>query len=185
MSQLIFINAQNRGERIFLNSIFKRFCKQFQFIAESFETAVGWKDVPSFCENEDCERISKNNVEKEPQVTLRISQVYDSGGFKGIDDPVKCYSGIEDAAREEQMKNVGSIYFSSWYLLKIINLLGMVKMRKQFKLKQIGDKGVRFQGELCYKLIQIICLGIRIQYENEISLFYMHKYIFKTNSQRI
>ncbi|CAD8177522.1 unnamed protein product [Paramecium pentaurelia] len=108
--------AEN-GERgyflTYMIAYLRDFAMQFQFIAESFETSVGWKNVPSVCEN-----IQRRNLEKEPFVSFRISQVYDSGekiyvyfgfGYKGITDPVKCYSEIEDAAREKIMKNGGSI----------------------------------------------------------------------------
>ncbi|CAD8172283.1 unnamed protein product [Paramecium octaurelia] len=139
--------AEN-GERgyflTYMIAYLRDFAMQFQFIAESFETAVGWKNVPSVCENIQrriVEECSKRGVEKEPFVSFRISQVYDSGatiyvyfgfGYKGIADPVKCYSEIEDAAREEIMKNGGSISHHH----------GVGKLRKQFMQKQIGDTGV-------------------------------------------
>ncbi|CAD8077726.1 unnamed protein product [Paramecium primaurelia] len=131
------------------------------------------------------EECQKRGVEKEPFVSFRISQVYDSGetiyvyfgfGYKGITDPVKCYSEIEDAAREEMMKNGGSI--SHHY--------GVGKLRKQFLQKQIGETRV----EILKRIKQQIdpknyIWKSEFNMKNDISLFYMHEYIFKTNSQRI
>lgn len=120
-----FRAGSENGERgyflTFMIAYLRDFAMEFQFVAESFETGVNWKHVPALCENvhrrivDECKR---RGVEKEPFVSFRLSQIYDTGatvyvyfgfGYKGLPDPVKTYSEIEDAAREEVMKNGGSI----------------------------------------------------------------------------
>ena len=55
---------------------------------------------------------------RRPFVSFRVTQVYDIGAavyvyfgflYRGLEDPVGAYSEIEDAARDEVMKNGGSI----------------------------------------------------------------------------
>ena len=97
------------------------FSLEYGFIAESFETAVPWKNVSQVCKNvqkrirDECK---KKGITREPFYSARVTQIYDTGaciyvyfGFmtKGLADPVKAYEEIEDAAREEIMKNGGSI----------------------------------------------------------------------------
>lgn len=94
---------------------------RFSFIAESFETSVPWKNVPALCKNVK-ERVlnecSKHGVAGKPFVSFRVTQLYDTGAavyvyfgflYKGLADPVQTYSDIEDAARDEIMKNGGCI----------------------------------------------------------------------------
>lgn len=91
------------------------------FIAESFETSVPWSNVLNLCEKTK-ERVEneckKWGVKGKPFTSFRLTQVYETGatiyvyfGFRydGIKDPVKAYSEIEDAARDEVMKCGGSI----------------------------------------------------------------------------
>ena len=94
---------------------------RFSFIAESFETSVAWKNVPALCKNvkerilNECE---KKGVIGKPFASFRVTQLYDTGAavyiyfgflYKGLADPVQTYSDIEDAARDEIMKNGGCI----------------------------------------------------------------------------
>jgi alkyldihydroxyacetonephosphate synthase len=91
------------------------------YVAESFETSVPWTHVITLC-NQVRERIFKDcqshGVKTKPFVSFRLTQVYETGatiyvyfGFRydGLKDPVEVYSAIEDGAREETMKNGGSI----------------------------------------------------------------------------
>jgi alkyldihydroxyacetonephosphate synthase len=77
---------------------------KYNFIAESFETSLPWKDVSRMCQAvnkriiDDCKR---HGVKREPFISYRVTQVYDTGavvyvyfGFllHGIQDPVAVYS---------------------------------------------------------------------------------------------
>jgi alkyldihydroxyacetonephosphate synthase len=77
---------------------------RYNFIAESFETSLPWKDVSRMCQAvskrivDDCKR---HGVKREPFISYRVTQVYDTGavvyvyfGFllHGIQDPVSVYS---------------------------------------------------------------------------------------------
>jgi alkyldihydroxyacetonephosphate synthase len=70
-----------------------------------------------------------------------LMQVYDTGaavyvyfGFEiqGVNDPIKTYSEIEDAARDEIMKHGGSISHHH----------GVGKLRKKFLERSVGTTGV-------------------------------------------
>lgn len=53
--------------------------------------------------------------------------------YQGLDDPVKAYSDIEDAAREEIMKHGGSISHHH----------GVGKLRKKYLPGSIGNTGIK------------------------------------------
>jgi len=116
----------------------------YSYIAESFETSVPWKNVSKLCKAvsarivQECE---KKGVQKKPFVSLRVTQVYDTGAavyiyfgfhYQGLKDPVQAYSDIEDAAREEIMKQGGSISHHH----------GVGKLRKKFMEASIGSTGI-------------------------------------------
>jgi len=116
----------------------------YAFIAESFETSVPWKNVGKLCKTVS-ERIvnecAKRGVKRKPFVSMRVTQVYDTGAavyiyfgfsYTGVPDPVKVYSEIEDAAREEIMKQGGSISHHH----------GVGKLRKKFLVNSVGETGV-------------------------------------------
>jgi alkyldihydroxyacetonephosphate synthase len=90
-------------------------------IAESFETSVPWSQALSLYER--VKRRVQDEHEKrglpgKPFFTGRITQVYSTGvamyfylGFytKGVEDPVKQYSELEHAAREEILAAGGTL----------------------------------------------------------------------------
>ena len=90
-------------------------------IAESFETSVPWSRALSLYERVR-ERVRRDHEARglpgNPFFTGRITQVYSSGvciyfylGFycKGVDDPVRVYTELEHAAREEILAAGGSL----------------------------------------------------------------------------
>jgi len=94
---------------------------EYSFIAESFETSVPWDGVVDLCRNVK-QRISNaaktHGITRDIFCSCRVTQGYDSGaciyfyfGFvwQGLPDPVRTYTAIEHEAREEIMKNGGSI----------------------------------------------------------------------------
>ena len=91
-------------------------------IAESFETSVPWSRVFDLCEGVKRrlrEEHAKRGLPGKPYITCRITQLYESGVavyfyfafyFKGVEgDPSKLYSEIERAARDEVLRQGGSL----------------------------------------------------------------------------
>jgi len=93
----------------------------YNFIAESFETSVPYKDTLRLCDSvkkkikDSCLALG---VKAPPFVCCRITQLYDTGcavyfyfamNYKGIKDPVKAYLEVETEAREEMLRLGGSI----------------------------------------------------------------------------
>ena len=64
--------------------------------------------------------------------TGAVVYIYFGFGIDGLSDPLKSYSEIEDAAREEIMKFGGSISHHH----------GVGKLRKKFMQKSIGSTGI-------------------------------------------
>jgi len=91
-------------------------------IAESFETSVPWRRVFDVCEGVKRrlrEEHAKRGLPGNPYITCRITQLYEAGVavyfyfafyFKGVEgDPSKLYSEIERAARDEVLRQGGSL----------------------------------------------------------------------------
>jgi len=90
-------------------------------LAESFETSVPWSQVSSLCENVK-ERVRREHAQRKlpgkPFVTCRVTQIYETGAciyfyfgmsHEGVDHPSEVYAEIERAAREEILKQGGSL----------------------------------------------------------------------------
>lgn len=139
--------AEN-GERgyflTFMIGYLRDFGFKYSFIAESFETSLPWKDVGKMCTavgkriNDECKKLQ---VKKEPFISFRVTQVYDTGAvvyiyfgflYYGIKDPVGAYTIVEDAARDEIMKYGGCISHHH----------GVGKLRKKFLPRSIGETGI-------------------------------------------
>lgn len=110
------------------------FLMNYYIIAESFETSCSWSDALAICENVKkklYEEYKKRGLPGKPFVTSRITQVYQTGvaiyfyfGFyyKGIPNPSQVYLELEDIAREEILRNGGSLSHHH----------GVGKIRQQF-----------------------------------------------------
>ncbi|HVS17932.1 MAG TPA: FAD-binding oxidoreductase [Planctomycetota bacterium] len=90
-------------------------------LAESFETSVPWSQVRSLCEGVK-ERVRKEHQARrlpgKPFVTCRVTQIYETGAciyfyfgmyHDGVEHPSEVYGEIERAAREEILKQGGSL----------------------------------------------------------------------------
>jgi len=114
------------------------------FFSDSFETSVPWDRVLDLCKNVKIEvhRITKElGVTRRPFVTCRVTQVYEAGAciyfyfgfvYQGLPEPIKIFEKVEDAAREEIMRNGGSISHHH----------GVGKIRKKFLEKTMTDSGI-------------------------------------------
>jgi len=117
---------------------------EVSFIAESFETSVPWDRVLDLCRNVKIQifrQCKENGVKSKPFVTCRVTQSYDAGAciyfyfgflYHGLPDPLKIYENVENAAREEVIRNGGSISHHH----------GVGKIRKQFLAKTISESGI-------------------------------------------
>lgn len=111
-----------RGYLLTFNIAYLRdFGLRLYLLGESFETSVPWSQLLPLCENvkkrvnEECRR---RNLPGRPFVTCRITQIYETGVcvyfyfafyFKGVERPSEVYAEIETAAREEILRNGGSL----------------------------------------------------------------------------
>ncbi|EGR32374.1 hypothetical protein IMG5_085430 [Ichthyophthirius multifiliis] len=139
--------AENGQRGYFLTYVIaylRDFAFEYGFVAESFETSVQWKNVNSLCANVGnriVQECKKQGIKREPFVSMRVTQLYDTGAaiyiyfgfiYLGLENPVQAYAAVEDAAREEIMKNGGCISHHH----------GVGKLRKQFMKNSIGELGI-------------------------------------------
>lgn len=115
----------------------------YNFIAESFETSVPWRNVLPLCRNvkDRLHRACAARGVKRPFVSCRVTQTYDTGvcvyfyfGFvyKGLSDPVHTYHEIEEEARDEVLANGGSLSHHH----------GVGKLRKKWLKETISESGI-------------------------------------------
>jgi len=83
-------------------------------------------------------RLKKKGVPGTLWVSCRVTQTYKSGAclyyyfgfvFKGLENPVKIFSEIEEEAREEILKNGGTLSHHH----------GVGKLRRQFMKESVGE----------------------------------------------
>lgn len=113
----------------------------YYFLAESFETTVPWKNVIQLDKNVKKRMIDaakKKGVEKELWVSVRVTQTYKCSAclyyyfgfsFRNLKSPLKVFSEIEEEARDEILKNGGSLSHHH----------GVGKLRRQFMKQAVGD----------------------------------------------
>ena len=90
-------------------------------LAESFETSVPWSQVATLCQAVK-DRVKKEHADRKlpgvPFITCRVTQIYETGAavyfyfgmhHEGVDHPSEVYAEIERAAREEILKQGGSL----------------------------------------------------------------------------
>jgi len=128
--------SAKRGYNLtFMIAYLRDFGLNFNFLSESFETTVKWSDV-TLVYDKVMECIRREAAEMglpQPLVSGRLTQTYDSCAtlyfYFGINlqrseirDPIKAFSRIEDAAREEILQCGGSLSHHH----------GVGKIRKRF-----------------------------------------------------
>jgi len=116
----------------------------YNYIAESFETSMPYTNAVQLCDavkkriKDACLTIG---VKKPPFVCCRITQLYDTGcaayfyfaiHYKGLADPVQAYLEVEREAREEILKQGGSISHHH----------GIGKLRAQFMAQTMGTPAI-------------------------------------------
>ncbi|KAL2737842.1 alkyldihydroxyacetonephosphate synthase [Vespula squamosa] len=116
---------------------------EYGVVSESFETSVAWNRTYSLCCNVKS-RVAKEcharNI-KHFMISCRITQTYDAGccvyfymalNYIGLEDPIRAYEEIEQAAREEILANGGSLSHHH----------GVGKLRALFYSEAVGEAGV-------------------------------------------
>ena len=116
----------------------------FYFLSESFETSVPWGNVLGLVDGvnriitEECKR---QGVTVAPFISSRVTQTYDTGAcvytyfgfmYRGMENPVKAFTAIESAARDEIIRHNGSISHHH----------GVGKHRKKWMRETISDTGM-------------------------------------------
>jgi len=116
----------------------------YYFVAESFETTVPWKNAVSLdksVKKRMIESAKKKGVPGELWVSVRLTQTYKTGctlyyyfgfSFRGVKNPIKIFTEIEEEAREEIMKHGGTLSHHH----------GVGKLRRQFMEKAVGTVGL-------------------------------------------
>lgn len=116
---------------------------EYYIVAESFETSVPWNKCEQLCTN------TKQRVIKECHkagikrylISCRVTQTYDAGAavyfyfgfnYKNIKNPSEVYEHIESEARDEIIRNGGSISHHH----------GVGKLRSKWYPKSVSDVGV-------------------------------------------
>lgn len=114
-------NGERGYQLTFAIAYIRDFIMNHYLIAESFETSVPWSNVLDLCNNvkqrvhDEC---AARGLPGKPFVTCRITQVYDTGAciyfyfayyYKGVENPSEVFGEIEHAARDEILKNGGSL----------------------------------------------------------------------------
>jgi len=120
------------------------FGMDYDLVAESFEFSIPWdklegilaslpKSIEASC--------AAKGIIKKPFVSSRVTQLYDTGAcvyvyfgffYTGLKDPVRVYSEVEDEAREEILKQGGSLSHHH----------GVGKLRKKFMGQAVGEPGL-------------------------------------------
>ncbi len=97
------------------------FVMGFGVLAESFETTVSWTDVVTLCtrvKQRLLDEFAQLGLPGRPFITARVTQLYDSGVcvyfYLGIhhgtaEHPVEAFATLEQAARDEILRNGGSL----------------------------------------------------------------------------
>eukprot|EP00944_MAST-04C_sp_MAST-4C-sp1_P007008 g7008.t1 len=116
----------------------------FYFMSESFETSVPWANVMGLVEGVNAvisQECKKHGVTVAPFISSRVTQTYDTGAcvytyfgfmYRGMQDPVKAFTAIESAARDEIIRHNGSISHHH----------GVGKHRKKWVRETVSDTGM-------------------------------------------
>jgi len=145
------INAgSSNGERgyqmTFAIGYLREFAMDYQFVTESFETAVPWDKALHLCssvKNRIAESCKQKGISKPPFVSCRVTQTYDVGcciyfyfGFLHFgmkENPGEVYHELESAARDEIEACGGSLSHHH----------GVGKLRRPWYERAVSSEGLR------------------------------------------
>jgi alkyldihydroxyacetonephosphate synthase len=114
-------NGRRGYELTFAIAYIRDFIMEHWLVAESFETTVPWSQVLAVV-NGVKRRVAEEHAARglpgQPFISVRITQLYESGAclyfyfgfyYKGVDHPSEVFAELERAARDEILKNGGSL----------------------------------------------------------------------------
>ncbi len=114
-------NGQSGYELTFAIAYIRDFIMEHWVVAESFETTVPWNRVLDVV-NGVKRRIRAEHVARKlpgkPFISVRVTQLYETGAclyfyfafyYKGVEHPSEVFAELERAARDEILKNGGSL----------------------------------------------------------------------------
>jgi alkyldihydroxyacetonephosphate synthase len=117
-------------------------------LAESFETSVPWSQLEALIENTKKRVYAEHaamNLPGRPFVTARVTQIYETGAavyfylayyYKGVEHPTDKYVTLENHARDEILKNGGSLSHHH----------GIGKLRQDFLPRNASPATVAWQS---------------------------------------
>ena len=114
-------NGERGYQLTFAIAYIRDFMLEHWVIAESFETSVPWSEAQAVCANVK-QRVfqehAKRGLPGRPFISVRVTQLYETGVclyfyfafyYKGIEHPSEVFAELERAARDEILKNGGSL----------------------------------------------------------------------------
>jgi alkyldihydroxyacetonephosphate synthase len=114
-------NGKRGYELTFAIAYIRDFIMQHWVVAESFETTVPWSqvlDVVNGVKRRIAEEHAARNLPGKPFISVRVTQLYEAGAclyfyfafyYKGVEHPSEVFAELERAARDEILKNGGSL----------------------------------------------------------------------------
>src|SRR3989344_4126389 len=114
-------NGKRGYQLTFSIAYIRDFILKHYILAESFETSVLWSKLLQLCaktKQRVLEEHQKRNLPGKPFISCRVTQVYETGVcvyfyfgfyFKGVSNPMQAFAEIEHAAREEILRQGGSL----------------------------------------------------------------------------
>ena len=139
-------NGEKGYELTFSIAYIRDFVMDHYIIAESFETSMPWSKAVVL-QDKVKERVYQTHADLglpgKPFVSCRLTQVYDTGCciyfylafyYKGIENPSEIFAEIEHAARDEILKNGGSLSHHH----------GIGKLRESFLPQIMSGEARRF-----------------------------------------
>jgi alkyldihydroxyacetonephosphate synthase len=114
-------NGKRGYELTFAIAYIRDFIMQHWVVAESFETTVPWSrvlDVVNGVKRRVTEEHAARKLPGTPFISVRVTQLYEAGAclyfyfafyYKGVEHPSEVFAELERAARDEILKNGGSL----------------------------------------------------------------------------
>jgi alkyldihydroxyacetonephosphate synthase len=148
-------NGQKGYFLTFAIAYVRDFATDYSYIAESFETSCPWSNVPTLCSKVRARLIKacadRGIKEDRMIVSFRVTQIYETGaavyvyfGYNyayaniPLDKVVQTYEDIENEARDETMKQGGSISHHH----------GIGKIRKRFAARTMSPPAITFLDDM-------------------------------------
>jgi len=139
-------NGERGYQMTYAIGYLRDFAMDYQFVTESFETAVPWDRALQVCskvKQRIAESSAKRGIPYPPFITCRVTQTYDAGcciyfyfgfvyyGMK--ENPANIYHDLESEARDEIEAQGGSLSHHH----------GIGKLRKRWMREAVSEEGIK------------------------------------------